>query len=123
MIEMFAFAIDTGAMAGTGTDEYLTYPGAPIGSGQMPATPFTIVGVDLTNDTDDDSAYAVIGHTGPNGDYVSQKCIGPARLPALMYPPGYGFAFDPATDQLHLHWTAQIGCQAHLYATVFYAVP
>jgi hypothetical protein len=102
------------------------YPACCIG-GVMPATPFTIVGVEICHlDRDgwlqpiDPSAFVMIGETQPNGDAITPYKMGEGCI-ITWYPAGTGFQFMPGRDELHMH--TQSGTPHSVRATIYYTVP
>lgn len=116
-----AFAVEYDGRC-TGADQYISLPGTKVGSGDVPAVPFYIVGTDLAHLIDGDpNAYVVIGTTGENGDYISRKVIGRGSG-LLMLPAGYGRLFDPGRQRANIHWQCRKGSFHRVYATFYFVL-
>lgn len=123
-IELFSFTINAAGVGCTGSDYSINAAGFPIGAGVFHTGPSTIVGTDVWSRFIYPSDYVMVGHTPPNGDAISTYVFGASHPPALFYPSGYGFLFDPRTDELHIHYTCLPSeGSGDFGVTVFYTVP
>lgn len=112
-----------------GTDHYYTFPikpngtpgaGGLIGAGVWPTGAFYIQGVEILAQTTDPTAYAVLGATPPNGDYISRRSLGPGSF-ERMFPEGKAFLFpNDGAAELHLHAMCAPGKTLIPFVTVFH---
>lgn len=104
-----------------------TAPPAPPGSGVFPGGAFTIRKVFIAHVLNAGSgivtdAYAVVGHSGPNGDWVTPMIIGPNAMGENSYPADAPVKFD-AGEYLDVHAGCNGNASHSVKVAVWYTVP
>ena len=106
--ELYSWEFNIPGFGCTGLDIYVQLATAPyVSAGLLPTAPVYIVGYELSAPTFAYAGdYVMIGNAGANGDAVTFYQYGAGTV-RQFFPAGEGFYFDPATGQLHMHYSCQ----------------
>lgn len=98
-------------------------PPARPGAGQFPLGSFSIRRVSLTHWITGGSqgSYAVVGHSGPHGDHITQMFTGQGTT-TMIYDADAPVAFSIG-EYLDVHTMCPVGSQHWVEATVWYTSP